>query len=202
MCNDIKITVTQPSGYRTFKRRLMDVLCLLRRTVIFINRLETLSIFTFHHIITWNPLGTHLEQSSLKEDCLSIPNLPIVYSFCSLGLSFLNNALKLADDKLFNTDYGMRTNVKKILVILTDGHENNPTFSDPPLKAIKDRGVEIISVAVGNNKTINRPRLEFYTGNTNNIYVVSSYENFAEKMESIAESICKSSGEFDCDVYI
>ena len=89
----------------------------------------------------------------------------------------------------------MRANVKKILVILSDGRENNPSFSDPHLKAIKERGVEIISVAVGNNDTIDRQRLEFYTSNPNNIYVVSAYDHFAEKMESIAESICKSSGE-------
>ena len=113
----------------------------------------------------------------------------------------MNNALQLADDKLFTTKFGMRPDVKKILVILTDGHENNPSFSDPPLKAIKERGVDVISVAVGNNAMINRPRLEFYTGNAHNIYVVSSYENFAEKMESIAESICNSSGWF-CNVFI
>ena len=88
----------------------------------------------------------------------------------------------------------MRNDVKKILVMMTDGHENSPSSSEAPLEAIKSRGVEVISVAVGNNQTINRKRLEYYTGNTNNIYVVSSYENFAERMESIAEAICKGSG--------
>ena len=108
----------------------------------------------------------------------------------------MNRALKLADEKMFTTAYGMRESVKKILIILTDGREQEPQESNVYLKNIKDRGVEIISVAVGTEATINRTRLEELATNPGDVYVVSTYRSFKDRMEAIATAMCNSAGKY------
>ena len=49
-------------------------------------------------------------------------------------------------------------------------------------------GVEIISVAIGNN--INMPKLEEYATNPKDVYLVSSYRTFNQRMGKIAEAMC------------
>lgn len=49
--------------------------------------------------------------------------------------------------------------------------------------------MEIIAVAIGNN--VNMPKLEEYATNPKDVYLVSSYETFNQRMEKIAEAMCK-----------
>lgn len=49
--------------------------------------------------------------------------------------------MKLADEKMYSAKYGMRENVRKILVLITDGNDNQPQETTPLLKAVKDKGM-------------------------------------------------------------
>ena len=49
--------------------------------------------------------------------------------------------MKLADEKMYSVEYGMRENVRKILVLISDGKDNQPQTTTPLLKAVKDKGM-------------------------------------------------------------
>jgi len=49
--------------------------------------------------------------------------------------------MQLANEKMYSTQYGMRENVRKILILVTDGNDNQPQTTVPLLKAIKDKGM-------------------------------------------------------------
>jgi hypothetical protein len=51
--------------------------------------------------------------------------------------------------------------------------------------------VEIIPVAIGNN--VNMPKLEEYATNKKDVYLVTSYRTFSQRMKEIAEAMCKNS---------
>lgn len=53
----------------------------------------------------------------------------------------MNRALDLAKRKMFNVSYGMRTNVKKFLILVTDQSDASPLahhFNDILLQSLKE----------------------------------------------------------------
>ena len=49
--------------------------------------------------------------------------------------------MKLADEKMFSTNYGMRSNVSKVLILMTDGIEGNAKETNIYLNSIKEKGM-------------------------------------------------------------
>lgn len=68
----------------------------------------------------------------------------LIYIFIGIGGSNLNLALNLANKKMFSSEFGMRADKKKVLVLYTDGEESFRNLADPTadeeLKIIKDKG--------------------------------------------------------------
>ena len=65
------------------------------------------------------------------------------------------DALKLANDRILQESLGMRperSGVPKIVIVLTDGESNDYTLTINEAKRIKNRGINIISIGVGNLK--------------------------------------------------
>ena len=64
-------------------------------------------------------------------------------------------ALKLANERILQESLGMRperSGVPKIVIVLTDGESNDYTLTINEAKLIKNRGINIISIGVGNLK--------------------------------------------------
>lgn len=60
--------------------------------------------------------------------------------FYRIGLTYLNHAIDLANTKMFSLEYGMRQDVPKILILMTDGNEENALATDSAMKTIKEKG--------------------------------------------------------------
>lgn len=61
----------------------------------------------------------------------------------------MNLALALANKKMFSSLYGMRENIKKVLVLYTDGEESfrNPyePSTDDELRKLEEKGLEKVA---------------------------------------------------------
>lgn len=61
----------------------------------------------------------------------------------------MNLALALANKKMFSSLYGMRENIKKVLVLCTDGEESfrNPyePSTDDELRKLEEKGLEKVA---------------------------------------------------------
>lgn len=67
------------------------------------------------------------------------------FLFCFSGMTFAHEAFPIVNEKMFSTKYGMRGgNVKKILIVLSDGRENvwgnSQQVVDNALDEIKAKG--------------------------------------------------------------
>ena len=75
--------------------------------------------------------------------------------FYNGGTTNTADALKLANDRILQESLGMRperSGVPKIVIVLTDGESNDYTSTINEAKLIKNRGINIISIGVGNLK--------------------------------------------------
>ncbi|XP_057304151.1 uncharacterized protein LOC130641387 isoform X2 [Hydractinia symbiolongicarpus] len=104
------------------------------------------------------------------------------------GLTNTGRAAKLANDTMFTEAWGMRSNVKKYLVMVSDGQENRMSPSQSYFDAIKNKGVDVIVVAVGTS--LKWSTLTGYASKSSNIFNFTSYDAVKEKMNDIAKSIC------------
>ena len=68
------------------------------------------------------------------------------------GLTRIDLALKMAAEQVFSEDGGVRSNVPKILVLMTDGYQTRTSDSVPLDKAVlplKAKGVQVYALAIG-----------------------------------------------------
>ena len=75
--------------------------------------------------------------------------------FYNGGTTNTADALKLANDRILKESLGMRperSGVPKIVIVLTDVERNEYTSKINEAKLIKNRGINIISIGVGNLK--------------------------------------------------
>ena len=75
------------------------------------------------------------------------------------GQTYINTALNLAHDEMFQEANGMRPNVPKILVVITDGRQTRKK-DDPPVhfgllaKLFTDQNIRVIVIGVGEEKDL------------------------------------------------
>lgn len=68
------------------------------------------------------------------------------------GVTRIDLALKVAAEQVFSEDGGVRSNVPKILVLMTDGyqtHTRNSLSLDKAVLPLKAQGVQVYALAIG-----------------------------------------------------
>ncbi|XP_048583307.1 uncharacterized protein LOC5512020 isoform X1 [Nematostella vectensis] len=109
------------------------------------------------------------------------------------GLTFIDKALALADSKVFTVEGGMRTDRKKVALVLTDGIQTKDRgpFTPPGIASgpLKMKGVEVYSLGVGSDIEV----LELITMASSdiNVYSARNFDELETKVADITQAQCK-----------
>ncbi|XP_031574613.1 uncharacterized protein LOC116308348 isoform X2 [Actinia tenebrosa] len=109
------------------------------------------------------------------------------------GWTYTATALNLAYNQLFHSSKGARSNVAKVLIVITDGFTTSGKESlRAPTKRLKDSSVNIISIGVGSK--INKAELELMatTPINSHVFYVTQMEQLKDLISSITTSSCSS----------
>ena len=136
------------------------------------------------------------EYSSLKDFSEEVDKLPL-YGYQTR----IDKALKVANDELFSTENGARPNVRKVLLLVTDGNQNPPPpkFDGlekvfPPhevAKALHDKNISIYAVGIG--RKVERSQLESITRRPQNVYMLNNFDDLVadEFIKNITKKACE-----------
>ncbi|PFX13743.1 coadhesin-like isoform X2 [Stylophora pistillata] len=109
-----------------------------------------------------------------------------------LGRTFTDRALIKANDELFTAEGGDRPQAPDVLVLVTDGRTNKDSVPyDVVLPPLKEKGVKIIAVGVGNN--IKHEELKTIAmGFDENVIQCKDFEKLFDQLQEIIDSSCES----------
>ncbi|KAK2561274.1 Collagen alpha-6(VI) chain [Acropora cervicornis] len=108
------------------------------------------------------------------------------------GLTYTDRALLLAGTDLFQTFNGMRVNVPKFAVVITDGKQaknENYTELSVASRGLKDKGVGVYAVGVG--KSVSGTELEDIASGTEFVLRTVSFEKLSTTAEEVAKRLCR-----------
>merc|ERR1712168_1577642 len=98
---------------------------------------------------------------------------------------------KLAEEEVFNPRNGGRPNVKKIIILLTDGRQT-PRNYDPvrASKSLHDQGVSIYAVGIG--KFIDHRQLEAITRDRRRVFNIDTFEELLSSkfVAEVSQTAC------------
>lgn len=102
--------------------------------------------------------------------------------------------LQTANTSLFSKEGGMRENVTKIAILLTDGEQTTKNVNDLiPLRvaanALKRRGITIFVIGIG--PFINRNELLQIVDRSDQLIELSTFAELEEKVNDIATALCQ-----------
>uniref|UniRef100_A0A2C9KNZ1 VWFA domain-containing protein n=1 Tax=Biomphalaria glabrata TaxID=6526 RepID=A0A2C9KNZ1_BIOGL len=98
-------------------------------------------------------------------------------------------ALDYAHNTAFNVSHGARTNVGKIAIVITDGNSQNHAQTAQAAERLKNSGVKVIAVGVGNS--ISRAELLAIASNEKDIFNVSDYSVLNDIKNALVTSACE-----------
>jgi hypothetical protein len=115
------------------------------------------------------------------------------------SINYLNSntntagALAEADNNILQESAGMRPfdkGVSKVVIVLTDGASNvNAAMTIPNANKIKNRGINIISVGIGNQ--LNQQELEGIASTIDDVYNVNDFDKIGLILEGLVKSACQ-----------
>ncbi|KAL9966798.1 hypothetical protein ACROYT_G024919 [Oculina patagonica] len=109
------------------------------------------------------------------------------------GYTRLDRALVLAGEKLFSEEEGMRKDIPKIMVVITDGiNTDAPDFVplDKAVAPLKRAGVRVFVVSIGSEE--GREELYLLTQQQKDLYFVQTYDDLALQLRRISKDTCES----------
>jgi collagen type VI alpha len=89
---------------------------------------------------------------------------------------------------LFDESKGARTDVAKVVVVITDGQSDNTTATQEAAAKIRSQGVKIIAVGVG---SVNIAELDGISGRTGSALSVKTFSAIEEIREELLQRICE-----------
>ncbi|XP_048581312.1 uncharacterized protein LOC5512067 isoform X7 [Nematostella vectensis] len=108
------------------------------------------------------------------------------------GYTFIDKALKLANEELFTKERGMREDVKNVLLVMTDGKQSTFTSFTPlniASRPLKQKGVRVYALGIGS--AVNRRELnQIATHYKRDVFMATSFKTLDEKIKDIIESVC------------
>ena len=129
------------------------------------------------------------EHPHLRKLFRSIHNLPHWKDRTRIDLG-----LQTANNSLFSKEGGMRENVTKIAILLTDGEQTTENINDlvplrVPADALKRRGITIFVIGIG--KFFNRKQLLQIVDRRDQLIEASTFTELEEKVNDIATTLCQ-----------
>lgn len=131
--------------------------------------------------------GKNLTRQNVKEKVQSMPH--------KRGYTYIDRALRMADRDVFTYAAGMRYNVDKVALVMTDGVqtvEKNSGKSDIEIlteasKPLKEKGVRIISLGIG--KRVNRKSLEAISSGRD-VYSSRTFSELKTLVKKLKKGTC------------
>lgn len=112
------------------------------------------------------------------------------------GVTRIDLALKLAAERVFSADGGVRSNVPKILVVMTDGYQTRTRTSVPLDKAVlplKAKGVQVYALAIG--QYTKEYELRLIVENPSHIFRSNKFSELSRVIGRLATTTCRN-GEY------
>ncbi|CAH1781738.1 unnamed protein product [Owenia fusiformis] len=126
------------------------------------------------------------EKESLKSEIRNIPY--------TLGATNTQHALKLARESLFTEQHGDRLDVPNVILLLTDGVSTvKKHFTIPEALALKQHGVSVVTLAVG-NQTDER-ELSKIASTPELMFEVNRFSSLPSIVDLVMNAICNDENE-------
>ena len=112
------------------------------------------------------------------------------------GLTRIDLALQVAAEQVFSDDGGVRSNVPKILVLMTDGFQTRTKDSVPLDKAVlplKAQGVQVYALAIG--RYTEEYELRLIVEKSSHIFRSSKFSGLSSLIGKLAVTTCRN-GEY------
>nr|XP_058971731.1 uncharacterized protein LOC131798056 isoform X6 [Pocillopora verrucosa] len=107
------------------------------------------------------------------------------------GFTYTDKALLLADSDLYRPSNGMRPNVAKVLIVITDGAQTTTKAYTPlPIASVgvKSKGVAVYAIGVG--KGVNEAELREIASSQENVFVSASFKELHNLAVEIRKRLC------------
>nr|XP_058972922.1 collagen alpha-1(XII) chain-like [Pocillopora verrucosa] len=107
---------------------------------------------------------------------------------------FINRGLREVNEQVFQEEFGMRPDVKKVVLLITNGKQTAITSPDEagPIDAsteLKDRGVYVIVLGIGQVDVIEPWN---YASNAQEVLQVEDFSQLDSKVKEVSETLCPS----------
>ncbi|KAJ7379252.1 hypothetical protein OS493_017761 [Desmophyllum pertusum] len=146
--------------------------------------------------------GTHaavIVYSTKAEVAISFPQYTSYSSFYyavgripyKRGVTRIDLALKLAAEQVFVGDGGSRSNVPKILVVMTDGYQTRTADSvslDRAVLPLRAKGVQVYALAIG--QYVKEYELRLIVENSAHIFKSRKFRDLRTVMGKLARTTC------------
>ena len=104
----------------------------------------------------------------------------------------IDKALRVASVGVFSNNAGMRPGVRRVAVLLTDGHQTR-TFDSIPLRyavePLRRKGVKIYSVGISDD--VRYGELRSLTSSDQDVFLVRTFGRLPEIAEDLSDKICR-----------
>ena len=114
------------------------------------------------------------------------------------GVTRIDLALKVAAQRVFSDDGGVRSNVPKILVVMTDGYQTHTRDSvslDKAVLPLKAKGVQVYALAIG--RYTKEYELRLIVEKSSHVFRSNKFSGLSRVIGRLATTTCRN-GEFVC----
>ncbi|XP_074624581.1 SCO-spondin-like isoform X5 [Acropora palmata] len=132
--------------------------------------------------------GPYLSKEAVERVVNRIPH--------TRGFTYIDRALKKADEEVFTYDAAMRNYAKKVALVITDGEQSKKDDSKLSVDQIlaqaaqplKDKGVRVIALGIG--KKVNMENLETIASEKRLVFKASSFHSLLRIVTSLKKGTC------------
>ena len=104
----------------------------------------------------------------------------------------IDKALQVASGAVFNSRAGMRAGVRRVAVLLTEGHQTR-TFDAIPLRyaaePLRRKRVDIFAVGIGSD--VRYDELRSLTDSDQKVMLVKTFEGLSRIAEELSDKMCR-----------
>ena len=110
------------------------------------------------------------------------------------GGTDITRALRFSLDNMFQTSNGMRDNVEKVALILTDGKDSDDNNQDDykdVKKRFVDRNIQLLVIGVGGPDVVDESKLKCLVQNPDYLFLPKDFDDLQELTSLIGSKICE-----------
>ena len=137
------------------------------------------------------PFNAHQEHLLFNEDIDQIP----FYGYRTR----MDLAFKMADTRLYEAQYGARDRADKIVLLITDGRQNDGDISEEKLRlasqasqGLLKKNVKISAIGLYGTRDPDEKMLTTLTGSKDRVHIITEYEQLYSTsfLEALADDVC------------